>query len=78
MVFHEYRLYDGRIIGGTDATELVQAMAETKFRAPRSAATYRRATARRISEAYRLKVDHSSNESFIAGLIEAELLSRVS
>jgi hypothetical protein len=73
----EYSLPDGRIVGGTCPLEIVEAMAETKFVKPRSRASYRTATAKRAEEMYKVDVDASSDETFIAGMQAAGLLTPI-
>jgi hypothetical protein len=75
--YREYRLLSGErptIIGGYTDDDLVSSMAETKFRTPRSATSYRLATARRVRAQHGLDIDPTTNETFITSLREAELL----
>jgi hypothetical protein len=73
----EYQLPDGRIITGHNALEVVEAMAETKFTAPRSRKSYRVATAKRTQAAYNVEVDATTDETFVADLERHNLLQRL-
>lgn len=70
-----YTLPDGNEVGGDTYEEVVRSMASYKFGDVRSLRGYRRETERRTMEMYGVKVDSTSNESFVKSMVEAGLLT---
>jgi len=70
----EYRLMDGTVVGGYDSSEIVESMASYKLATPRSRESYRKATAKRCSEMYRVEIDPTTDSTFVQSMVQAELL----
>lgn len=68
-------LPDDRIVSGRSYSDIIRAMAQEKFTAPRSIARYRKALARRVRALYKTDVDDTTDRSLVQSLIRCGLLT---
>lgn len=69
-------MLDGNVITGRSYSDVVFRMSQEKMREPRSMRSYRRATARRVKEAYGVSIDHETDRQFILDMEAAGLVGR--
>lgn len=72
-----FMMLDGPTYIGRSYEDIVGKMLGDKLVKPRSRARYRRATARRASEAYNVAIDASNDRRFVRTLEAAGLLVRL-
>lgn len=74
----QYRLPDGKVVVGINATEIVQAMADEKMSTPRSLGTYRRSVARRLGDVIPdTRIETSNNKKFVDSLVNIGQLTKL-
>lgn len=71
----KFQTPDGEVFQGVTYRDVVEMMADMKMAAPRDLASYRRATARRVADAYDDAVNPRTNKTFIKSLVAVGLLS---
>jgi len=69
---------DGQVFKGKTYEKVVRAMAALKLDEPTSTESYRRATARRVSEMYNVIIDADTDRDFLRSLEAAKLVERLS
>jgi len=72
----KFLMIDDLMVEGETYTDVVAAMARSKMRRPRSLEQYRQSTADRILEVYQLKIDPSTDETFVKSMIVAGLMRK--
>jgi len=72
-----FKMIDGTVYTGRSYDDIVTLMSGDKLTEPRSLATYRRATAKRVVDNYGRKVDTTDSETFVKSLVAAGLMTRV-
>jgi len=72
-----YETPDGEIYEAVTYDGIVEQMAQGKMTEPRSMASYRKATAKRIKRLLDLDIDPTNSETFVLGMIAADLLRRI-
>lgn len=72
-----FEMIDGNKYQGESYSDIVRQMAEGKLTAPQDVARYRRATARRVKDAYNLRIDPSSNRRFVQSMERHGLMKRM-
>ena len=72
-----YRMPDGKVVEGDTPTDVIRAMNEAKMTPAKHLATYRRAMAERVQQAFGETIDSSTDDVLLAELVRIGLAEPV-